>query len=141
LLALPISHKTQALTFQRFILLVLPLLKILEKRIPKDQAKNYDDLKRLTLAYCSLIEDSAYPLTIRVNGVLHIFSIFNETSSLKGVVFQRLFQLCEKNDQIKIIVENLKKIEEISKEWAMSNDERKELYKQCAITLDRNDEQ
>jgi hypothetical protein len=72
--------------------------------------------------------------------VLHIFSIFNEFSALKGVVFLRLFKLCEKNDQLKIIVENLKKIEEISKDWAMSIDERKELYRECAITLDGKDE-
>ena len=71
---------------------------------------------------------------------MHIFSIFDEKSALKGVVFQRLFELCDRNDQIKIIVENLKKVEEISKEWNMSLDERRELLRSCAITLDRNNE-
>jgi len=73
--------------------------------------------------------------------VLHIFSIFDERSSLKGVVFQRLFELCDKNDQLKIIVENLKKIEEISAEWVMSVEERRELYRSCAASLDRNNQQ
>jgi hypothetical protein len=72
--------------------------------------------------------------------VLHIFSIFDERSGLKGVVFQRLFELCDKNGQLKIIVENLKKVEEISKEWAMSIDERRDLYRSCAVILDRNNE-
>jgi hypothetical protein len=72
--------------------------------------------------------------------VLHIFSIFNETSPLKGVVFLRLFKLCDRNDQIKIVIENLKKIEDISKDWAMSVEERKELFRECAVTLDKKDE-
>ena len=72
--------------------------------------------------------------------VLHIFSIFDEHSPLKGVVFQRLFELCDKNGQLKIIVENLKKVEEISKEWTMSLDERRDLYRSCAVILDRNNE-
>ena len=71
---------------------------------------------------------------------MHIFSIFGETCALKGVVFLRLFKLCERNDQLKIIIENVKKIEEISKDWAMSVDERKELYRECAVTLDKRDE-
>jgi hypothetical protein len=72
--------------------------------------------------------------------VLHIFSIFDEKSALKGVVFQRLFELCDRNDQLKIIVENVKKVEEISGEWALSVEERRELYRSAAITLDRNGE-
>ena len=72
--------------------------------------------------------------------MLHIFSIFDEKSALKGVVFQRLFELCDRNDQLKIIVENVKKVEEISKEWNMSIDERKELYRSSALSLDKNNE-
>lgn len=71
---------------------------------------------------------------------MHIFSIFTEKSSLKGVVFQRLFQLCEKNDQLKIIIEQVKKVDEISKEWNMKIDERRELYRASAVTLDKNNE-
>jgi hypothetical protein len=51
-----------------------------------------------------------------------------------------MFKLCERNDQLKIIIENVKKIEEISSEWAMSVDERRELYRECAVTLDKHDE-
>lgn len=38
------------------------------------------------------------------------------------------------------MIENVKKVEEISKDWAMSDEERKELYRECAITLDKRDE-
>lgn len=56
------------------------------------------------------------------------------------MVFERLFLLCERNGQIKIIIENLKKIEEISREWAMSGEERRQLFRSCALALDRNNE-
>lgn len=55
-------------------------------------------------------------------------------------MFQRLFELCDRNDQLKIIVENVKKVEEISREWGMSIDERRELYRSAALTLDKNGE-
>jgi hypothetical protein len=66
LLSLPISHKNSSLTIQRVVLLVLPLLKSLENRLSKGKA-SYCDLKKTTLAYCSLLEDSDYPLSIKVN--------------------------------------------------------------------------
>jgi len=140
LLQLPTSHKSASLTIQRAVLLVLPLLKSQEGRVAKGKA-SYADLKRTTLGFCEMLEGAAeYPLSIKVNSVLHIFSIFDEKSAFKGLVFQRLFELCDKHGQLKIIVENLKKVEEISREWAMSLDERRELYRSCAVTLDRNNE-
>lgn len=66
ILSLPISHKSSALTFQRLILLILPFLKVHEKKAAKDP-KTYEDLKRTTLAFCSLVEDSEYPLSVKVN--------------------------------------------------------------------------
>ena len=77
---------------------------------------------------------------MKVNSVLHLFSIFDERSGLKGVLFQRLFELCDRNGQLKIVVENLKKVEEISREWALSLEERRTLYRACALALDRNNE-
>jgi hypothetical protein len=119
--------------------MVLPLLKSQEAKAKKD-AKVYEELKSVTLEYAQLIEDSEYPLPVKVNSVLHLFSIFDERSALKGVLFQRLFEICERNGQLKIVVENLKKVEEISRDWALSLEERRNLYRSCALTLDRNNE-
>ena len=55
LLSLPTSHKSSALTIQRAILLVLPLLKTQEKLALKDNAC-YQYLKGTTLQFCTLIE-------------------------------------------------------------------------------------
>lgn len=59
---------------------------------------------------------------------------------MKALTFKRLFQLCDANNQLKIIVENLKKIEELSKDWKLSLEERRDLLKSCAAALDRNNE-
>ena len=66
LLSLPTSHKSSALTIQRAILLVLPLLKTQEKLALKDNAC-YQNLKGTTLQFCTLIEEANYPLSIKVN--------------------------------------------------------------------------
>jgi hypothetical protein len=66
LLSLPISHKNQQLTIQRTILLILPLLKSQERKAAKDK-KIYDELKKTTVDFCKLLEDSEYPLSIKVN--------------------------------------------------------------------------
>ena len=66
LLSLPTSHKNQQLTIQRAVLLVLPLLKTQEKRATKDK-KLYEELKNITVEYCKLLEESEYPLSIKVN--------------------------------------------------------------------------
>lgn len=67
ILSLPTSHKSAPLTIQRVILLVLPFLKSQEAKAEKD-AKTYEWLKKTTLEFCSLLEQSEYPLSIKVNG-------------------------------------------------------------------------
>ena len=66
LMTLPISHKTQQLTIQRVILLILPLLKNQEK-VAGSKPQVYEELKRTTLEYCKMLEESDYPLSIKVN--------------------------------------------------------------------------
>ena len=65
-MTLPISHKTQQLTIQRVILLILPLLKNQEKTAAT-KPQVYEELKRTTLEYCKMLEESDYPLSIKVN--------------------------------------------------------------------------
>jgi hypothetical protein len=46
--------------------LILPLLKSQERKAAKDK-KIYDELKKTTVDFCKLLEDSEYPLSIKVN--------------------------------------------------------------------------
>ena len=47
-------------------MLVLPLLKN-QERVAAGKPQVYEDLKRFTLEYCKMLEDSEYPLSIKVN--------------------------------------------------------------------------
>jgi hypothetical protein len=72
--------------------------------------------------------------------LLHIFSIFGPKSSFKGLTFRRLVQFCDKENQLGIIINNVKNVETLSKEWNLSQQDRRELYKSCSHILDKNNE-
>lgn len=46
-----------------------------------------------------------------------------------------MVKICNEENQLEIIIDNLIKIEEISGEWNLAKEERKELYKQCSEIL------
>ena len=46
-----------------------------------------------------------------------------------------MVKICNEENQLEIIIDNLIKIEEISGEWNLSKEERKDLYKQCSDIL------
>jgi hypothetical protein len=46
--------------------LILPLLKNQEK-VAGSKPQVYEELKRTTLEYCKMLEESEYPLSIKVN--------------------------------------------------------------------------
>lgn len=62
LITLPTSHSKSQLTIQRAILLLLPVIKIIE-----DSGKNTDKLRDQISTLCTVIEESPYNLTIKVN--------------------------------------------------------------------------
>ena len=39
---------------------------------------------------------------------------------MKGLAFKKLVEFCNKEKQLTIIIDNVKKVEEISKEWNLS---------------------
>lgn len=47
-------------------------------------------------------------------------------------------ELCDKESQLEIIIENINKIEETSAEWNLSKEERRQLYQQCSAILNNS---
>jgi hypothetical protein len=70
--------------------------------------------------------------------MLHLFSIYADTSALKGIVFQKMFLLCDKENHLDIIISNLQNIEKISASWNMPVADRRTLYKTCSYTLEKH---
>ena len=63
LVSLPVTHKNSPITFQRIILLVLPLIKYVEEDKRQDQKRLRTAIDNL----CQIIKESEYQLSIRVN--------------------------------------------------------------------------
>jgi hypothetical protein len=59
---------------------------------------------------------------------------------MRGLLFQRMFELCHKEGQLSTIIDNVKKVDQISEEWQMSVDERRSLYKSASHILDQTNE-
>ena len=49
-----------------------------------------------------------------------------------------LVELCAKEGQISIIEKNVENVEKVSSEWTLSKDEKRELFKFCANSLDKS---
>jgi len=62
MLTLPTSHKSSALTIQRAVLLVLPILKAIDQG-----GHSKERFLKAFNEFCNMIELSDYPLSIRVN--------------------------------------------------------------------------
>lgn len=61
---LPTSYRTYSLTIQRLVLLILPLFQALDN---EDHKAEYPELKKTALGFCDFLEQSEYPLSIKVN--------------------------------------------------------------------------
>jgi hypothetical protein len=61
---LPTTHRQQHLTIQRLVLLILPLFQALDSESYK---REYEEVKQLAISYCQFLEESEYPLQIKVN--------------------------------------------------------------------------
>lgn len=49
-------------------------------------------------------------------------------------------EFCDKENQLSIIVNNVNKVEEISKEWNLNKQDKRDLFKSCSHILDKNNE-
>ena len=61
-------------------------------------------------------------------------------SGIKAFAFERLVQLCMDNNCTDIIIERARDVVQASKEWKLSVDERKSLYKTLGNVLDKLNE-
>lgn len=51
-----------------------------------------------------------------------------------------MFKLCHKEGHLDIIIDNLRKINVVSKEWTMTVQEKRNLFKECASVLEASND-
>ena len=75
--------------------------------------------------------------------VFRLVQLYNSgktDSGFKALAMERLILLCKKNGKVDIIIERARQILDISKDWNLTNEERRSLYKTVANTLDSQDD-
>ena len=73
--------------------------------------------------------------------MLHLYNNFGDENGLKALVFEEIINLCSQEDSLSIIVERARRIEQDSKEWRLTDEERRSLYKTVADALDKEGDQ
>ena len=131
ILKLPVSIRTAECTIQRFYLLLWPLLNLAE-------SGEYSKAKELTVRFIDLlVEQSAFSLKIKVDSLVQLYNSVHTNSGIKSFAFEKLIDLCSRENCCEIVVERARKIVQESASWTLSNDERKSLYQTVGRALDK----
>lgn len=111
----------------------MPLLNLVE-------GDNYNKAKELTTHFFDILLNSDYSLNIKITGLVQLYNSGKTDSGFKALAMERLILLCKKNGKVDIIIERARQILDISKDWNLTNEERRSLYKTVANTLDSQDD-
>ena len=82
--ALPSSIKVNQMTIQRFLLFLLPVFQVAER-------KDYGQAKALLGRYLTLLSNATeFGLQVRITSLVHLFNSSSQNSGLKALVFESL---------------------------------------------------
>lgn len=87
-----------------------------------------------------LIVNSDYQLAVKVNSLVHVYGIFSNTNGFKALVFAQLCQLCQRQNNLSIIVERARNVEQEAQEWTLTLAEKQELLLTIANVLDEDED-
>ena len=83
-----------------------------------------------------LVEQSEYALKIKVDCLVQLYNSVHTNSGIKSFAFEKLIDLCLRENCCDIVVERARKIVIESKDWPLTNDERRTLYQKVGRALD-----
>ena len=130
ILKLPVKTSQAECTIQRFYLLLWPLLNLAE-------SGDYAKAKEQTIRFIDLLlEQSEYALKVKVDCLVQLYNSVHTNSGIKSFAFEKLIELCLRENCCDIVVERARKIVQESKEWQLSQEERRSLYQKVGRVLD-----
>ena len=132
---LPTSIKHVDCSIQRFYLLLMPLIAMAEET--KGQ---YGKAKEFAQQFTEILLESGYSLNIKINALVQLYNSVRSTSGLKAYAFEKLVELCTKESCLEIMIGKARTIVEESKEWDLTVDERRSLYRTVARSLDQQND-
>ena len=83
-----------------------------------------------------LVEQSEFALKIKVDCLVQLYNSTHTNSGIKSFAFEKLIELCLREQCCDIVVERARKIVQESKDWQLTNEERRTLYQTVGRALD-----
>ena len=125
------SAKHVDCTIQRFYLLLMPLIAMVEET-------NYTAAKELAASFTEILLESSFALSIKINALVQLFNTVGEKSGLKAYAVEQLVSLCAAEGCLEIMVNKARSVVTDSKDWTLTPIERRSLYKTVAQALDEH---
>ena len=72
-----------------------------------------------------------------VSSLVQLYNSVLSDSGIKSYAFEKLIELCKDNDCSEIVIERARQVVQTSKDWKLSDEERKSLYKTIGGILDQ----
>ena len=133
ILELQTSTKHADCTIQRFYLLLMPLISMAEET-------NYKTAKAIASAFIELLLESGYSLRIKVEVLVQLYNSVHSNSGLKSYAFEKLVELCTNENCLEIMIGKAREIVADSKDWNLTVEERRSLYRTVARSLDQQND-
>ena len=127
------SIKRVDCTIQRFYLLLMPLIAMAEET-------NYDKVKSMTQQFIEALLESDFSLNVKISALVQLYNSVSARKGLKAYAFEKLVELCAKENCLEIMIGKARTIVDESKEWDLTDDERRSLYRTVARSLDQQND-
>ena len=133
ILKLPMKVGQADCTIQRFYLLLWPLLNLAESG-----RDNYAKAKEQTVKFIDLlVEQSNFTLKVKVDSLVQLYNSVHTKSGIKSFAFEKLIELCLRENCCDILVDRARQIVQESQDWNLTQDERRSLYQKVGRALDQ----
>ena len=127
------SAKHVDCTIQRFYLLLMPLLAMVEE-------SSYAAAKELASEFTRILLEAGFSLSIKINALVQLHNTVGKRSGLKAYAVEQLVSLCASESCLEIMVNKARSVVADSKDRDLTPEERRSLYKTVAQALDKHND-
>jgi hypothetical protein len=132
------ATKKKPFTFDRLCFVIIPIFKYLEHLKTEGNKGEMDRINAAIDSWFSIVNNQPnINMNSRFESILNIYHVLGSSTSLKSVIFMRMVTFLQQKKQLKeVMIQQVKDIHTLSKDWYLTNDERIKLYVFCAQALD-----
>ena len=83
------------------------------------------------------MDESEFQLKVKVDSLVQLYNSVHTNSGIKSFAFEKLIDLCLRENCCDIVVERARRIVQESKDWTLTKEERRTLYQKVGRVLDQ----